>query len=246
MDRLVLLLLFGAIASVVFGHVLEGGALAALWNGPALLIVFGGSFMAILVQTPFHLGLRAVSLLSWLVAPPNISLDQLLTKLTTCGNAYRKDGILGLDRISQTESDPVMKRALVMLADGQSPKAIEYSIRLEIETHQEKDLSAAEVFDNLGGYLPTLGIVGAVLGLMQVLSNLAQPEELGRGIAVAFVATFYGVGAANLIAIPIAGRLRSFIQQRTRYHKAMLVGVMAMREGINPQLIRYRLEGMDL
>ena len=231
---------------MVFGHVLEGGALDALWNGPALLIVFGGSFMAILVQTPFHLGLRAVSLLSWLVAPPNISLDQLLTKLTTCGNAYRKDGILGLDRISQTESDPVMKRALVMLADGQSPKAIEYSIRLEIETHQEKDLSAAEVFDNLGGYLPTLGIVGAVLGLMQVLSNLAQPEELGRGIAVAFVATFYGVGAANLIAIPIAGRLRSFIQQRTRYHKAMLVGVMAMREGINPQLIRYRLEGMDL
>jgi chemotaxis protein MotA len=170
----------------------------------------------------------------------------LLTKLTTCGNAYRKDGILGLDRIAQAENDPVMKRALVMLADGQSPKAIEYSIRLEIETHQEKDLSAAEVFDNLGGYLPTLGIVGAVLGLMQVLSNLAQPEELGRGIAVAFVATFYGVGAANLIAIPIAGRIRSFVQQRTRYHKAMLVGVMAMREGINPQLIRYRLEGMDL
>ncbi len=246
MDRLVLLLVIGAIASVVFGHTLEGGALSALWNGPALLIVFGGSFMALLVQTPFHLGNRAFSLLSWLVVPPNISLDQLLTKLTTCGNAYRKDGILGLDRIAQAEADPVMKRALVMLADGQSPKAIEYSIRLEIETHQQKDLAAAEVFDNLGGYLPTLGIVGAVLGLMQVLSNLAQPEELGRGIAVAFVATFYGVGAANLIAIPVAGRLRSFVQQRTRYHKAMLVGVMAMREGINPQLIRYRLEGMDL
>ncbi len=246
MDRLVLLVLFGAIASVVSGHVLEGGALSALWNGPAILIVFGGSLMALIVQTPFHLGQRALSLLSWLVVPPNNSLDQLLTKLTTCGNAYRKDGILGLDRIAQAENDPVMKRALVMLADGQSPKAIEYSIRLEIETHQEKDLSAAEVFDNLGGYLPTLGIVGAVLGLMQVLSNLAQPEELGRGIAVAFVATFYGVGAANLIAIPIAGRIRSFVQQRTRYHKAMLVGVMAMREGINPQLIRYRLEGMDL
>jgi chemotaxis protein MotA len=246
MDRLVLLLVVGAVASVVFGHTLEGGALSALWNGPALLIVFGGSLMALLVQTPFHLGHRALSLLAWLVAPPSISLDQLLTKLTTCGNAYRKDGILGLDRIAQAEADPVMKRALVMLADGQSPKAIEHSIRLEIETHQQKDLAAAEVFDNLGGYLPTLGIVGAVLGLMQVLSNLAQPEELGSGIAVAFVATFYGVGAANLIAIPIAGRLRSFVQQRARYHKAMLVGVMAMREGINPQLIRYRLEGMDL
>jgi chemotaxis protein MotA len=246
MDRLVLLLLFGAIASVIFGHVLEGGDLAALWNGPALLIVFGGSIMALCVQTPFHLARRALSLLSWLLAPPNISLDQLLTKLTICGNAYRKDGILGLDRLSKTENDPLMKRALVMLADGQSPIAIENSIRLEIETHQEKDLSAAEVFDNLGAYLPTLGIVGAVLGLMQVLSNLAQPEELGRGIAVAFVATFYGVGAANLIAIPIAGRLRSFIQQRTRYHKAMLVGVMAIREGINPQLTRFRLEGMDL
>ncbi len=246
MDRLVLLGLLGGIASVVFGHTLEGGALSALWNGPALLIVFGGSFLALLVQTPSHLGQRALLLLTWLVVPPHISLDQLLTKLTTCANAYRKDGVLGLDRIAQTESDPVMRRALVMLADGQSPRAIEYSMRLEIETHQDKDMLATEVFDNLGGYLPTLGIVGAVLGLMQVLSNLAQPEELGRGIAVAFVATFYGVGAANLIAIPIAGRLRSFVQQRSRYHKAMLVGVMAMREGINPQFIRYRLEGMDL
>ena len=246
MDRLVILLLFGAISSVVFGHVLEGGSLLALWNAPALLIVFGGSFLALAVQTPTYLAVRAMQLSSWLIAPPHFSLDLLLTKLTTCGNAYRKDGILGLDGIAQAESDPVMKRALVMLADGQSPSSIEKSIDLEIETHQEKDLSAAEVFDNLGGYLPTLGIVGAVLGLMQVLSNLEQPEELGRGIATAFVATFYGVAAANLIAIPIAGRLRGFIQQRARYHKAMIVGVMAIREGVNPQLIRYRLEGIDL
>ena len=246
MDRLALLVIFGAISSVVFGHLLEGGSLASLWNAPALLIVFVGSLFATIVQTPLYLAQRAIKLLSWLVAPPEISLNQLLTKLTTCSNAYRKDGILGLDRIAQAETDPVMQRALIMLADGQSPEAIEYSIRLEIETHHEKDMSAAEVFDNLGGYLPTLGIVGAVLGLMQVLSNLDQPEELGRGIATAFVATFYGVAAANLIAIPIAGRLRSFIQRRTRYHKAMIVGVMAMREGINPQLIRYRLEGMDL
>lgn len=246
MDRLVLLVLLGAVVSVIFGHILEGGSLLSLWNAPALLIVFVGSLLALVVQTPSYLAMRAIKLLSWLVAPPHFSLDQLLTKLTTCGNAYRKDGVLGLDRIAQAESDPVMKRALVMLADGQSPAAIEKSIRLEIETHQEKDMYAAEVFDNLGGYLPTLGIVGAVLGLMQVLSNLEQPEELGRGIATAFVATFYGVAGANLIAIPIAGRLRGFIQQRTRYHKAMIVGVMAMREGINPQLIRYRLEGMDL
>jgi chemotaxis protein MotA len=246
MDRLVLLLIFGAISSVVVGHVLEGGSLISLWNVPALLIVFGGSLLALAVQTPVYLALRAIKLLSWLVAPPQASLDQLLTKLTICGNAYRKDGVLGLDSITRTETDPVMKRALVMLADGQSPDAIEKSIRLEVETHEEKDFYAAEVFDNLGGYLPTLGIVGAVLGLMQVLSNLEQPEELGRGIATAFVATFYGVAAANLIAIPIAGRLRSFIQQRTRYHNAMIVGVLAIHEGINPKLIRYRLEGMDI
>lgn len=246
MDRFVLLVLFGAISSVVVGHVLEGGSLLSLWNAPALLIVFGGSLLALAVQTPTYLVVRSIKLLSWLVAPPQFSLDQLLTKLTTCGNAYRKDGVLGLDRIAQAEIDPVMKRALVMLADGQSLNSIEKSIHLEIETHQEKDFYAAEVFDNLGGYLPTLGIVGAVLGLMQVLSNLAQPEELGRGIATAFVATFYGVAAANLIAIPIAGRLRGFIQQRTRYHKAMIVGVIAIREGVNPQLLRYRLEGIDL
>jgi chemotaxis protein MotA len=246
MDRLVLLLLFGGVASAVFGHILEGGSLASLWNAPALLIVFAGSLFALAVQTPTYLALRALKLLSWLVVPPQFSLDQLLTKLTTCGNAYRKDGVLGLDRIAQAETDPVMQRALVMMADGQSPRAIENSIRLEIETHQEKDMYAAEVFDNLGGYLPTLGIVGAVLGLMQVLSNLEQPEELGRGIATAFVATFYGVASANLIAIPIAGRLRGFVQQRTRYHKAMVIGVLAIREGINPQLLRYRLEGIDL
>jgi chemotaxis protein MotA len=246
MDRLVLLLIFGAISSVVVGHVLEGGSLLSLWNAPALLIVFGGSLFALAVQTPVYLALRALKLLLWLVAPPQSSLDQLLTKLAICGNAYRKEGVLGLDRIAQAEDDPVMKRALVMLADGQSSAAIEKSIRLEVETREEKDFYAAEVFDNLGGYLPTLGIVGAVLGLMQVLSNLEQPEELGKGIATAFVATFYGVAAANLIAIPVAGRLRSFIQQRTRYHNAMIVGVMAIREGINPQLIRYRLEGIDI
>jgi chemotaxis protein MotA len=217
MDRLVLLFIFGAISSVVVGHVLEGGSLLSLWNAPALLIVFGGSLLALAVQTPVYLALRAIQLLSWLVAPPQTSLDQLLTKLSICGNAYRKDGVLGLDRMAQAESDPVMKRALAMLADGQSSAAIEKSIRLEIEMHEEKDFYAAEVFDNLGGYLPTLGIVGAVLGLMQVLSNLEQPEELGKGIATAFVATFYGVAAANLIAIPIAGRLRSFIQKRSRY-----------------------------
>jgi chemotaxis protein MotA len=246
MDRLVLLLLFGAISSVVAGHVLEGGSLSSLWNVPALLIVFGGSLLALAVQTPTYLGLRALKLLSWLLAPPQTSIDQLLTKLTACSHAYRKNGVLGLDRIAQTENDPLMRRALVMLVDGQQLSAIEKSIRLEIETHQEKDLYAAEVFDSLGGYLPTLGIVGAVLGLMQVLSNLDQPEELGRGIATAFVATFYGVAAANLIAIPIAGRLRGFIQQRTRYHNAMIVGVLAIGEGINPQLIRYRLEGIDI
>lgn len=246
MDRLVLLLLLGAVSSVIVGHVLEGGSLLALWNVPALLIVFGGSLLALAVQTPYYLVLRSMSLLAWLVAPPHYSLNHLLTKLTTCGNAYRKDGVLGVDRIAQAENDPVMKRALIMLADGQDPSSIEKSIYLEIETHQETDLSAAEVFDNLGGYLPTLGIVGAVLGLMQVLSNLEQPEELGRGIATAFVATFYGVAAANLIAIPIAGRLRGFVQQRSRYHKAMIVGVLAIREGINPQLIRYQLEGMDI
>jgi chemotaxis protein MotA len=246
MDRLVILVLFGAIASVVFGHVLEGGSLASLWNPPAILIVFGGSFLALIVQTPSYLAKRAMQMLTWLLVPPEASLDQLLTKISTCGNAYRRDGILGLDKIAQVERDPVMKRALVMLADGQSPEAIEYSVSLEIETHKEKDIAAAEVFDNLGGYLPTLGIVGAVLGLMQVLSNLEQPEALGLGIATAFVATFYGVAAANLIAIPIAGRLRGFIQQRTRYHKAMIVGVLAIHEGINPQLIRYRLEGIDL
>jgi chemotaxis protein MotA len=185
MDRLVLLFIFGAISSVVVGHVLEGGSLLSLWNAPALLIVFGGSLLALAVQTPVDLALRAIKLLSWLVAPPQASLDQLLTKLSICGNAYRKDGVLGLDRMAQAESDPVMKRALAMLADGQSSAAIEKSIRLEIEMHEEKDFYAAEVFDNLGGYLPTLGIVGAVLGLMQVLSNLEQPEELGKGIATA-------------------------------------------------------------
>lgn len=246
MDRLVLLLLAGAVASVVSGHMAEGGSLASLVNIPAILIVFGGSFLALLVQTPFQLLIRSASLSSWLVSPPSFSLDELLTKLTTCSNAYRKDGILGLDRIAQSEKDPVMHRALVMLADGHRPEAIKFSMALEVDTRKEKDLSAAAVFDDLAGFLPTLGIVGAVLGLMQVLSNLENPDELGLGIATAFVATFYGVAAANLIAIPIAGRLKRFVEQRARYHRAMVLGVLALREGINAQLLRYRLEGLDI
>ena len=246
MDRWSLVVVFFAVVVVVAGHTLEGGSLSLLWNPAAALIVFAGSLLAAFAQMPMRYLRPFFAMLSWLIAPPHYSYDGLVNKLVTCGNALRRDGILALERLANTESDPTFKKALTLLVDGYDADTMRATMELELRSVEERDLDMIGVLDNLAGYLPTLGIVGAVLGLMQVLSNIQQPEALASGIATAFVATFYGVASANLVVIPIANSLRQQIAVRRRYYDAMVLGLLAVKEGVNPMALRFRLQGIVL
>lgn len=246
MDRWALVLVLLAVLAVLTGFSLEGGSILALWNPPAFLIVFGGGLLATLVQLPSAHVKPFLELLSWLLAPPNYSLDTLLSKLMACGNALRRDGPLALEKVASAEQDPVFRKALMLLADGNDVESMESSLLLELKSREQRDDELVGLLDSLAGYLPTLGIVGAVLGLMQVLSSIKEPDALAAAIATAFVATFYGVGSANLIVIPLASSLRQRLAVRSRYYEAMMLGIVALRNGANPMALRYRLQGMVL
>lgn len=246
MDRWGLALSALAIAAILFGFTLEGGHLGLLLNGPAILIVIAGSLLAMLAQMPSaHIKPLSV-LLSWLVAPPNFNLDGLISKMTACANAQRRDGVLALEKLATLETDPFVQRALTMLTDGYDQSRLTEILSLELATRDARDGELIDHLDQLASYLPTLGIVGAVLGLMQVLSSIKDPDALAAGIATAFVATFYGVAAANVIVIPLANRLRQLLAVRHRYYQAMLVGIVSLRQEVNPMVLRFRMQGMTL
>lgn len=246
MDRWALAIIALAVVAVLAGFAMEGGRWSLLLNGPAALIVFGGAGLATLAQIPVAHWSPFISLLSWLALPPAFSTDALISKLTVCANAQRKDGVLALEQLASAESEALLQRALTMLADGYDDTMIEQSLSLEVQSLSERDHELVDHLEQLAGYLPTLGIVGAVLGLMQVLSSIKEPDMLAAGIATAFVATFYGVASANIVVIPIANRLRQNLAQRNRYYHAMLVGIRCIRAGVNPAILRYRLQGITL
>ncbi|MBE0482273.1 MAG: MotA/TolQ/ExbB proton channel family protein [Bacterioplanes sp.] len=246
MDRWGLALCALAIVAILFGFTLEGGHLALLWNGPAILIVMVGSILATLAQMPLSHIKPLSHLLSWLIAPPNLNLDGLIAKLTACANAQRRDGVLALEKLATLETDPVVQRALTMLTDGYDQTHLLETIELELATRDARDNELLDHLDQLASYLPTLGIVGAVLGLMQVLSSIKDPDALAAGIATAFVATFYGVAAANVVVIPLANRLRQILALRRRYYQAMLVGIVSLRQEVNPMVLRFRMQGISL
>lgn len=230
------------IAAVVVGNIAEGGVTSALINGPAFIIVFGGTFAAVLVQTPPYVIKHALLRMLWLVAPPRYDLDDLLETLCQWGHAARKEGLMGLEKIADVEPTLLAKKGLNLLADGQTPLAIRNSLEMDLYKQEDTGLQSAHVYESLGGYAPTIGILGAVLGLMQVLGSLDDPALIGPGIATAFVATIYGVGSANLLFLPMAQRLKHVVQSEYLYHELIIEGLVAIAEGEHPNSIRYRYE----
>lgn len=229
-------------AAIVIGNLAEGGVTSALINGPACIIVFGGTFAAVIVQTPSDVMKHAFQRSFWLILPPRYNLDDLLEMLCDWGQAARKEGLMGLEKIADVEPTPLAKKGLNLLADGQTPAAIRNSLEMDLYKQEDKGLQAAHVYESLGGYAPTIGILGAVLGLMQVLGNLNDPALIGPGIATAFVATIYGVGSANLLFLPMAQRLKHTVKNEYLYHELIIEGLVAIAEGEHPNSIRYRYE----
>lgn len=233
-----------ALGAVMFGQHLEGGQLATLLNGPAILIVVGGSIGATMLQSPWPVFLRALAMLGWVFRPPTVRLDATLEDIVGWARTARREGLLGLENVVEKVPDRYARKALQLVIDGNEPLVIRETLELDCLARERRDLSAARVIDGMGGYAPTLGILGAVIGLIEVMNNLADPARLGEGIAVAFVATVYGVGLANLVLLPAANKLKALVREQSRLQEMVAVGVVAIAEGENPQVVEARLQGL--
>jgi chemotaxis protein MotA len=235
--------LLAAAIAILLGQHLEGGHIDSLVNGPAILIVLGGTLGAVMVQTPLKVFFRALQMLKWMIAPPVHPLPSTIEKVINWSNASRKEGLLGLEPLVEEEEDAFAKKGLQLLVDGSEPEAIRGTLEVELLAKEHLDLLAAKVYEGLGGYCPTIGIIGAVMGLIHVMGNLADPSKLGGGIAVAFVATIYGVGLANLFFLPTANKLKNLVTEQSQFREMLIEGLTSIAEGENPRNIEAKLAG---
>jgi chemotaxis protein MotA len=230
-------------AAILGGNLLEGGQVASLVNFPAMVIVFGGTMAAVLLQTPGHTFLRALKLSGRVFSPAKTDRVSMIQKMVDWGNLARKDGLLALERTLEEEDDLFVRKAMQLLVDGGEPEAIRVLLDTELENREDAEMSAARVFTAMGGYAPTIGILGAVMGLIHVMQNLADPSLLGAGIATAFVATIYGVGLANLFLLPFGNKLKAQALDRSQYYRMVVEGVVSIAEGENPRRIETKMQG---
>jgi chemotaxis protein MotA len=242
MDILSIAGLVTAFGAILVGQFLEGGHIGTLINGPAILIVGGGTLGATMLQSPLPVFTQSMRMAAWLIWPPKQQTKAVFDQLIGWSQIVRKDGLLGLEPMLNRQSDPFSRKGLQLLVDGNEPDVIRETLELEIASHEGRDLAAAKVFESMGGYAPTIGIIGAVMGLIHVMGNLGDPSQLGNGIAVAFVATIYGVGLANLFFLPAGNKLKSLVKQRSHFQGMITEGIVAIAEGENPHVIEFRLK----
>ena len=243
MDVLSLIGIIMAFVAIIGGNYLEGGHLGALANGPAALIVIGGTVGAALLQSPMSSFKRAMQIVIWIIFPPRVDLAGGIDRVVNWSLTARKEGLLGLEGVADAEPDSYSRKGLQLLVDGAEPEAIRSILEVDFYTQESRDINAAKVFESMGGYAPTIGIIGAVMGLIHVMGNLADPAQLGSGIAVAFVATIYGVASANLVLLPIASKLKAIALRQSLYREMMLEGILSIAEGENPRSIELKLQG---
>lgn len=243
MDVLSIIGVILGFAALIGGNFMEGGSFQSLLNGPAAVIVVGGTFGAAMLQTPWVQLKRAFEIFPWVFTPPNNMFQQGMERVVSWAMAARKEGLLGLETIAETEKNPFARKGLQLLVDGSEPESIRRVMETELIIQEQRDLDSAKFFESMGGYSPTIGIIGAVMGLIHVMRNLADPTELGPGIAVAFVATIYGVAFANLFLLPIANKIKTCIHEQSQYRELVIEGIVAIAEGENPRSIEMKLNG---
>ncbi|HYM41994.1 MAG TPA: flagellar motor protein [Steroidobacteraceae bacterium] len=243
MDFLSILGLILALCAVLVGAVLKGAGVMALVSAAAFMIVVVGTIAAIMVQTPLPVMRRALGIFPWVMRPPARDGNVLIGKIVDWSNTARKQGLLGLEPMIDRERDPFVKKALQLLVDGSEPDAISNVMNVELHVREHADITAAKVFEGMGVYSPTLGIIGAVLGLMAVMQNLADPTKLGHGIAAAFTATVYGIGLANLFFLPVSAKLKVIIHRQSQMREMVIDGMLSIAQGENPRAIESKLQG---
>jgi chemotaxis protein MotA len=232
-----------ALIAIIGGSILKGSGVKALLGPAAFVIVVLGTLAAALLQTPLATFMRAMKIAKWVFSPPAANPTAIIEKIVEWSNIARKQGLLGLESAVEQEPDEFLKKGLQSLVDGGEPDAIRSGLEVEIDTAEHFDTQAAKVFECMGIYAPTLGIIGAVMGLMAVMQNLNDPSKLGHGIAAAFIATIYGIGFANLVFLPMANKLKAIIHAQTQVRVMSIEGLISIAQGENPRNIEGKLRG---
>src|SRR5258708_889485 len=228
------------IGGIVGGLILEGGSVREIAAPTALLIVLGGTLGAVLITTPLGVlrgGMRSMASVFY---EKSLDAESLIETLVDYSSKARKNGIVSLEQVADQAPDPFLRKALNLAVDGTDLQELRNMMELEIGVDEHHAEAEAKIFESAGGYAPTIGIIGAVLGLIQVMKDLADIEKVGHGIATAFVATIYGVAFANLFFLPVAGKIKARALQKTQIRQLMLKGVVSIVDGLNPNLIRTK------
>ena len=246
MDIFAVIGLFFGITMILIGQAMEGGNIGQLLQITAGFIVLGGTTGAVLLSFPPKTLLSAIKMLKNVFMPPKIDFNALITEIGGFATKARKEGIISLEKEAYNASDSLLTLGLGAVADGTDPTLVREMMENQIEQEENYVNNAAKVFESFGGYSPTLGIIGAVMGLIQVMQNLSVPSKLGAGIAVAFVATIYGLFAANLVMIPISTRIKFIFQDVFLYKNMILEGVLSIQAGESPVLIERKLRSFIL
>ena len=231
-----------ALAGILAGLLVEGGHVGQILQPTAAMIVLGGTLGAVMLQFPLATVGEAFKRLAGVFISKKIDSDATIKLLLSFANKARRSGIVSLDQDLPTISDSFLKQALTLAVDGTEPAELRKIMELQLDNHAQREETIPSVFESAGGFAPTIGIIGAVLGLIQVMQHLDHIDEVGRGIAVAFVATIYGVGSANIFFLPSAGKLRFRLNEEQRIKEMTLEGVISIIEGMNPRMIEVKLQ----
>lgn len=242
-DILSLLGILVSLVAILGGQFLEGGRIGSLMQATAFIIVLGGTFGACMLQFPPRVFMQGIKLLQWIIVSPRVDLEAVIENTTMWGYTARRGGLLALESAVSESEDPFIRKGLQLLVDGADPEKLREALEVDIESYDAHYRMSAKVWEAAGGYAPTIGILGAVMGLIHVMENLSDPSRLGGGIAVAFVATIYGVGSANLFFLPIANKLKALIGQQIIKREMIVEGLIGIGLGENPRLIETKLRG---
>lgn len=243
MDRISLVGITLGVAAIVLGQVIEGGHISSLVQPTAFLIVIGGTLGAVMLQSPVRVFRDGMRMARWVFRPPTTTHAELIRQASGWSQIARKEGLLALEAHILRLPDPFMRKGLQLLVDGVEPQRLREVLEVEIDAWGAQMRLGARIWEAAGGYAPTIGILGAVMGLIHVMENLTDPSKLGSGIAVAFVATIYGVGSANLIFLPISKKLMAHIATGISQREMFVDGLVGIANGDNPRIIESRMQG---
>ena len=241
MDRSSFIGIFMGIAAIAAGNMLEGGAIGSILQGTAAIIVFGGTAGATLLSFPFADVSRAVFSLRDVFFGGRPDSEQVIRRIVDFSVIGRRNGLVALESELEFVNDSFLHRAIRLAVDGMNQKMLRETLEQEITTYEDERRREAKVWETAGGFAPTIGILGAVMGLIHVMENLTDPSKLGAGIAVAFVATVYGVGSANLVLLPLSKKLHRRIDEELSRRELVLEGVVGIQSGVNPYYLEQRL-----